>query len=439
MDSFENELQEQENMQQEETGLQFELPLKQEEDGLQFELPQEEEQTLPKKERKFGKVLVAVVAALALVLSGCLGTMAWGFHYLSSQEKRTEQLLQELNQKIKELEEELDSKSFTGNGNSISGSVNNKPDGTMTPGQVYAKVERSVVAITSRVVTNVNGTMMTGVSYGSGFIMTEDGYVVTNHHVVEGGGSLTVTTYDGVEHDALLRGYDATNDIAVLKIEGSGYPKVTLGSSSDLIVGDQVLVVGNPLGELTSTLTVGYISAKDRVITTDGSQINMLQTDAAVNSGNSGGPIFNMNGEVVGIITAKYSGTSGSGATIEGIGFAIPMDDVVKKLQDLVEFGYITGAYLGVLVHDVEKDVAEYYGLPLGAYVSDVTEGYCAKLAGVRAKDIIVAIGDYQVTSLNSLSRALQNFKGGDVTTITVWRGGVELVLDITLDEKPAN
>lgn len=432
MDSFENQLQEQqeqENIQQEEVGLQFELPAETE----------QEEKTLPRKERKWGKALVAAVAALALVLTGCLGAMAWGFHYLTSQEKRTEQLLQELNQKIKELEEELDSKSFTGNGNSISGSVNNKPDGTMTPGQVYAKVERSVVAITSRVVTNVNGTMMTGVSYGSGFIMTEDGYVVTNHHVVEGGGSLTVTTYDGVEHDALLRGYDATNDIAVLKIEGSGYPKVTLGSSSDLIVGDQVLVVGNPLGELTSTLTVGYISAKDRVITTDGSQINMLQTDAAVNSGNSGGPIFNMNGEVVGIITAKYSGTSGSGATIEGIGFAIPMDDVVKKLQDLVEFGYITGAYLGVLVHDVEKDVAEYYGLPLGAYVSDVTEGYCAKLAGVRAKDIIVAIGDYQVTSLNSLSRALQNFKGGDVTTITVWRGGVELVLDITLDEKPAN
>lgn len=436
MEPFENNEQEPEILQAEEA---------QPEESIRFELTPEEPETgeaapaadTPKKKKKTGKILAAALVALALVIGSCTAALAWGFHYLSSQEKRTEQLLGELYEKIAQLEEELNSKSFTGNGNSVSGSANTAPDGTLTPGQVYAKVGDSVVVVTSQIVSPSGGSYVTGVSYGTGFVLTEDGYIVTNYHVIEGGTTLTVTTVDGTEYSAVLRGYDSTNDIAVLKVEAEGLQAVTLGSSDDLIVGDQVIVVGNALGELTSSLTVGYISAKDRVITTDGSQINMLQTDAAVNSGNSGGPIFNMNGEVVGIITAKYSGTSASGATIEGIGFAIPIDDVERKLSDLVEFGYITGAYLGVMVHDMDRDVAQYYGLPYGAYVSGVTDGYCAKAAGVREKDIIVALGDYQVTSLNSLTRALQNFQAGDVTTITVWRSGVELELEITLDAKP--
>ena len=212
---------------------------------------------------------------------------------------------------------------------------------------------------------------------------------------------------------------------------------VTLGKSDDLIVGDQVVAIGNPLGELTSTLTVGYISAKERDVSTSGVAINMLQTDAAINSGNSGGPLFNMKGEVIGITSAKYSGTSSSGATIEGIGFAIPIDDVRSMLTDLMEYGYITGAYLGVMVGDVNPEAVQYYGVPMGAYVSEVSPGYCAEKGGIQAKDIITDVGGHPVEGLSDLTRALRNFKAGDTVQITVYRAGQTITLTVTLDEKP--
>ncbi len=404
---------------------------------IQFEVAQEQEprpQRRPKKKKRFFAILAAMlaVAVVASCVTGIFYTVR-----LTAQKKRTEQTLVQLQQQIKDLQEELNDKSFTGNGNSISGTGNVAPNGGMTPGQLYARAVHSVVAITNEIVINNGGQVATGSSSGSGFILTEDGFIVTNYHVVENATTLTVTTYDGTNYTAQLRGYDSTNDLAVLKIDAVRLEPVTMGSSDDLIVGDQVAVIGNPLGDLNATLTVGSVSAKDRIITTDGSQINMLQTDAAVNPGNSGGPIFNMKGEVVGIITAKYSGLTPSGATIEGIGFAIPVDDVMKKIDDLVKFGYVTGGYLGVLVHDVDREAAEYYGLPYGVYVTGTTAGFCAQAAGVQAKDIIVALGDVQITNMNDLTRALQAYKGGEQTTITVWRAGMEVVLDITLDAKP--
>jgi serine protease Do len=225
--------------------------------------------------------------------------------------------------------------------------------------------------------------------------------------------------------------------VALLKVEATGLQAVTLGSSNALIVGDQVAAIGNPLGELTSTLTVGYISAKERDVNTEGFAINMLQTDAAINSGNSGGPLFNMKGEVIGITTAKYSGTSSSGASIEGVGFAIPIDDVIGMLSDLMNYGFITGAYLGVMVSDMDPTAANYYGLPVGAYVQEATEGYAAFKAGVMEKDIIVELGGIKVSTVNDLTRALRSFKAGDETTIVVYRSGREMTLNITLDAKP--
>ena len=248
---------------------------------------------------------------------------------------------------------------------------------------------------------------------------------------------IKVSSFDGNEYSATLVGKDATNDVAVLKVEAEGLPHAVIGSSTELAVGDQVVAIGNPLGELTATLTVGYVSAKDRDVTTEGATINMIQTDAAINSGNSGGPLFNMKGEVVGITTAKYSGSSASGASIEGIGFAIPIDDVAPMIDDLINYGYVTGAYLGVMVQDVDTESAGYYGIPVGAYVAEVTPGYAAEKAGLRAKDIIVALGDYKVGSVSDLTRALRHFAAGDTTTIVVYRGGAEQVLSITLDEKP--
>jgi len=397
-------------------------------------------QPKPKKKtgRKVLKAILSTVLVIALLVTGCGVTALVVNEYWEERSEDTEKLLRQMDAKIKDLEEYVQDNAFTGQGNSVSGTPNQGADDSLTPGQVYAQCRKSVVAISNQQSsTNIFGQVSETASSGSGFIISTDGYVVTNYHVTKGANKLTVITYDGMEHTAKLVGYDANNDIAVLKIEATGLSAVKLGSSDDLIVGDQVAAIGNPLGELTNSLTVGYISAKDRSVTTDGTTINMLQTDAAINSGNSGGPLFNMKGEVIGITTAKYTGTTASGAVIESIGFAIPMDDVAKKINDLVTVGYITGAYLGVSVRDMDPSLS-LYGIPVGAYVAEVVNGYCASEAGVRAQDIIIAIGDHEVDSLNGLSRALDKFKPGDTTTITVWRSGAQLKLDITLDEKPA-
>ena len=227
-------------------------------------------------------------------------------------------------------------------------------------------------------------------------MLTENGYVVTNHHVIDGATKITVTFEDGSEYLAKLIGSDASSDIALVKIEATGLQPVTIGKSSRLAVGDQVVAIGNALGELSFSLTVGYVSGVDRDVTTDGSVMNMLQTDAAINSGNSGGPLFNALGEVIGINTAKYSGTTGSGASIEGISFAIPMDDVIGMLEDLRDFGYIKGASMGVMVTDVDADSADKYNLPLGVYIQEVVAGSAAQKAGIRAKDIIIELGGYE-------------------------------------------
>lgn len=390
----------------------------------------------PPKAKKKGKVwkpIVAAVLAVVLVAGGCgITAFCVNRHW----ESQTAQMTSAFNQKIEALEAQV--KAAGNNGVSISGSPVASSEGGLTPSQVYAQNVSAVVAISNQgITTNFYGQTSETASSGSGFILTEDGYVVTNYHVVEGATTLTVITSDSTEYPATLVGYDSTNDIAVLKIEATGLPYVTLGSSDDLIVGDEVVAIGNPLGELTSTLTVGYVSAMDRDVTTESTIINMIQTDAAINPGNSGGPLFNMNGQVIGITTAKYSGTTSSGASIEGIGFAIPIDDVKSLIDDLMNYGYVTGAYLGVMVRNTDASSVQMYGLPMGALVDSVTEGSCAAAAGVQAKDIIVALGDNEVESITDLTRALRKFKAGDTTTITVYRSGRELTLTVTLDEKP--
>ena len=390
--------------------------------------------TEPKK-RKGGKLftmMLACLAGLAIVVTGSIGAVLWLHNIWGDEIKRNEQTIHQMQQVIEQLREEIKDNSFTGNGNSISGTPNESPAG-LTPGQVYAQSVDSIVTVSS----TVKGAFgQQGKSTGSGFVITADGYIVTNYHVVEGAISVNVTLHSKQEYKASVIGYDAANDVAVLKIDAQQLPFLEAGSSDDLIVGDQVVAIGNPLGELTSTMTVGYVSAKDRVITTEGTRINMIQTDAAINSGNSGGPLLNMKGEVVGITTAKYSGTTSSGASIEGISFAVPMDDIWKKITDLRDFGYITGAALGVMLHDVDQQTAIYYGLPMGAYVTEVIAGGAAEKAGVQVRDIIVAIGEHPVTSRNELSRVLEMYSGGESTTISVWRGGREVTLNITMDAK---
>ena len=376
--------------------------------------------------------ILCAVLAVALIAGSCLLTAA-------SLNDRWEDRMKEQKAEFQKLLESAntDRKPLTDSDHNNSGTPVQSVSGTKTPAQVYADNVDTVVMVYCEYNRQQGGQSMTATSTGSGFIVTNDGYVVTNAHVVDGATNIFVTIYDNTEYRARLVGADTVNDVALLKIDASDLDYAVIGRSDDLIVGDQVVAIGNPLGELTSTLTVGYISAMERDVNTDGTTINMLQTDAAINSGNSGGPLFNMNGEVVGITTAKYSGTTESGAVIEGIGFAIPIDDVYDLISDLKDYGYVTGAYLGVSVTDMDPEAAAYYGMPVGARVEEAVEGYSAARAGVLAKDIIVALGDNEVGNVSELTRALRKFAAGDTTTITVFRGGRELVLDITLDEKP--
>ena len=307
----------------------------------------------------------------------------------------------------------------------------------MTAAQIYAAYVGSTVGITTTGTTS-NGYWTSEFSAsGSGFIISEDGYIVTNHHVIEGASTVQVALYDGTLHDATIIGSDASNDVAVLKIEATGLHPVSIGNSDEVSVGDQAVAIGNPLGTLNFSMTAGYVSALNRDVGTGDVPITMLQTDVAINSGNSGGPLFDMNGNVIGITTAKYSGNTSSSTTIEGLGFAIPINDAMSIVNDLIDYGYVTGqAYLGVGVINMDTTMAKYYSLPAGVYVDNVTEGSCAEKAGVREADIITALGDQTVESYSDLAAALKDYRAGDTVTLTVYRGGQTVELSVTLDEK---
>ena len=385
----------------------------------------------PKKAKKphkpIWKSVLACLLAVALVAGGCGITAAMVNSRWETREKA-------LTEKLDVLQKQITNSTASGKGTLI------PTDGSaMTPSQLYASCVDSVVAISTTVTsTGIYGNTSTGTSSGSGFILTDDGYIVTNYHVVEGATELTVTTHDGTEYSAELKGKDSTNDVAVLKVEAEDLPAVTLGSSHDLVIGDMVAAIGNPLGKLAATQTIGYVSGINREVATGGvTTISMIQTDAAINPGNSGGPLFNMYGQVIGITTAKYSGTTGSGASIEGIGFAIPIDDVAAMFDDLIDFGYVTGAYMGVSVENVDEEAASRYSLPTGAYVVKVEKDSAAQKAGIEVKDIITDVGGHSVSNVTDLTRALRNFKAGDSTTVTVTRGGKQVALQITLDERP--
>ena len=318
----------------------------------------------------------------------------------------------------------------------------------MTPEQLYAANVDACVGITvSTTMTNIFGYTSTSAASGSGFVITADGYIVTNYHVIEdavkdSSVSITVSFHDGSSYPATLVGGEEDNDVAVLKIEASGLQTVTLGDSDQLKVGQAVMAIGNPLGELTYSLTDGLISALDRLITTgsgnDSTTMNMLQTNCAINPGNSGGPLFDSYGNVVGIVSAKYTQSS-SGVSAEGLGFALPINDVKEILSDLIEHGYVTGKpYLGIQVQDVSSE-AQRYGVSAGAAVLFVAEGSCAQEAGLQVNDIIVAIDDTAVDSSSALTAALSSdYKAGDTATLTVIRNQQEITLTVTFDEQNA-
>ena len=303
---------------------------------------------------------------------------------------------------------------------------------------IYSQACEQVVAITTEVTyTNYFGQTSSQASCGSGFFITDDGYVLTNYHVIstahQYGYSVSVLTYDGTTYQATIVGVDEDNDIALLKIDATGVTPVTFGDSDSMSVGDTVYAVGNPLGELEFTMTSGMISALDRTITTsDGTDngINMFQIDAAVNAGNSGGPVYNTSGQVIGIVTAKYSSSG-----VEGLGFAIPVNDAVAIANDLMKNGTVTDrAQLGITLQTIPDSAAQYYNMPKGAYVNAVNSGSCAEKAGLKAGDIITAIDNTAVSSGDALRSALHGYSAGESATLTVSRSGETLKLTVTFD-----
>ena len=308
-------------------------------------------------------------------------------------------------------------------------------DKLMSAAEVYASNVNSTVGITTSITTNFWGYQTTSAASGSGFIISDDGYILTNHHVIEDSSAITVALYDGTTYDAKVIGYDASNDIAVLKVEAEGLEPVVLGDSSNMNVGDSVVAIGNPLGELTFSLTSGAVSAMDREVTLSGNiTMDLIQTDCAINSGNSGGALFNMYGEVVGITNAKYSSSSGE-ASIDNIGFAIPINDIMPIVESIIEKGYIAKPYIGVTITDVSAE-AQAYGIPVGAAVQSVTEGAPAQKAGLQTNDVITAVNGQAITNSNDLVEFVGICEPGDELTLTVYRMGQTMELKLTVEEQ---
>ena len=300
--------------------------------------------------------------------------------------------------------------------------------------EIVKKTADSVVEIsTESVVTGSFAQQYVQQGAGSGVIISQDGYILTNNHVINGANSVKVRLRDSTEYDATIIGSDSDNDIALLKVNATGLSPATFGDSNSLAVGDYVVAIGNPLGELGGTVTDGIISALARKVTIEDTQMTLLQTNAQVNPGNSGGGLFNANGELVGIVNAKQSATE-----VEGIAFAIPINNVLDILSDLKEYGYVTGKVdLGIDFTDITSDeTAFYYGVnQTGCYVLSVDSGSNAEKAGVTRGDLVTKVNDTDVSSSSDITAALEKAEVGDTVTFTVSRRGTSKTISFVLEE----
>ena len=308
-----------------------------------------------------------------------------------------------------------------------------------TTSDIVKKTADSVVEIaTEGITTGSFARQYVTKGAGSGVIISSDGYIVTNHHVIDGANTIKVTLRDGTtSYDATLIGSDEDNDIALLKIDAEGLTPATFGDSSSLAVGDYVVAIGNPLGTLGGTVTDGIISALAREVTIEDKSMTLLQTNAQISPGNSGGGLFNAKGELIGIVNAKDSATE-----VEGIAFAIPVNNVIDIIKDLQNYGYVTGKIdMGMEFVDINSnDTAFYYGVnQLGCYVLSVQTGSNAEAAGFRRGDLITAVNGQAISSSGDISKALENNKVGDTVTLTVSRSGQTKDLQLQLAEyKPS-
>lgn len=299
-------------------------------------------------------------------------------------------------------------------------------DNELTLQQLYEDCARSTVSIMGY----VEG--QEGYYWGSGIVLSADGLILTNTHVIEGCDTVSVSLYDETEYEAKLVGADTASDIAVLKIEAKGLPAASFGESAGLHVGDRVAAIGNPLGEtFRMTLTDGIISAIERGIDYNGHSMNLIQTNTAINEGNSGGALYNMYGQVIGVTNMKMMSTFSS---IEGIGFAIPSATVKMVVNSLIEFGEVRGRpSIGITVGAITENAAEHYGIPGGLYVSAVSEGSDAAAKGIREGDIVTHCNGEAVDSSDDIVSVKNSLIVGDTMTFTIWRDGESFDVDVTL------
>lgn len=301
------------------------------------------------------------------------------------------------------------------------------PDDALTIPEIVTKVSPSVVGISC--ITN------TGMVSGTGIILSQDGYIITNAHVVDGGSDFKVVldkSLDSETHEAQLIGADVQTDLAVLKIDKSGLPAAEFGTSGEILVGEAAIVIGNPLGfELAGSVTAGIVSAIDRKLMVEDREMNLIQTDASINSGNSGGPLINAYGQVIGITSVKINSTYG-----EGLGFAIPIDDAMPIIEDLLKYGYVKGRpQLGLMGENVTEIYSQYYNIPQGFIIRGVNEDSAAEKAGLRVDDIVIGINGQLITTIEEFNSIKANFKAGETITVSVYRDGEIIDFDVTLDE----
>ncbi len=307
-----------------------------------------------------------------------------------------------------------------------------------TLSEVIDAVSGSVVEITTESVRTgnyINQYVTEGA--GSGVIISSDGYIVTNNHVVSNANKVTIRTKNGESYTASVKGSDSNSDVALLKIDAKNLTAAVIGDSSTLKVGDTAIAIGNPLGQLGGTVSTGIVSALDREIEISGTKMNLLQTDAAINPGNSGGGLFNENGELIGIVVAKSSGES-----IEGLGFAIPVGDITDVIKDISEFGYVKGRpWLGVTLIDVsDAQTAWQYGVgKYGVYVYSVSDGSGAAKAGLKSGDLIQAIDNESVSNSSEVKAAIQKHKVGETITLSIVRDNMQQQIEVTLSESNPN
>lgn len=307
---------------------------------------------------------------------------------------------------------------------------------SMNTTEIYANNVNSIVGITMEgKVQNVFGATSAYASSGTGFIISANGYILTNCHVILGqttvsNPKITVTLYNEQTYSATIMGYDESNDVALIKIEAENLDPVSWGDSDKLVAGESVAIIGHPLGELTYSISKGIVAAVNRTISVSNKKLEMFQIDAAVNSGNSGGPAFNDKGQVVGIVTSKYASSS-----IEGLGFCIPINTAMKIANDLINYGFVRGqAGVGLSAENVYSGNG-FYQQNFGIKVTTITQGSCSEKVGIKVGDIIIGLGGYRVTTLEEFALILSNYNAGDTATISLYRDNKQVDIEITFDE----